>query len=234
MKAVIAVFLSAILFLGMASIGAAAVGKKSATPYIEKETFVHYAKSSNHSRPIWDDTEDDFKLTLGGVKWTSTINYEVNPAGSGLDAEVVRSTLETSSETWDAETSFELFAPPTITTATAIGYDGTNRVVWRALPPGVIAVCYRWYNRATKEIREFDIVFNTYYDWGILDPLNPDNTKMDLQNIATHELGHNGLNDLRPPKDWALTMYAYTDYGETHKRTLGVGDILGIQKLYGE
>lgn len=56
---------------------------------------------------------------------------------------------------------------------------------------------------------------------------------MDLQNIATHEFGHNGLGDLRPPKDQALTMYAYSSLEETIKKTLGAGDILGIQKLYG-
>jgi hypothetical protein len=52
--------------------------------------------------------------------------------------------------------------------------------------------------------------------------------------MATHEFGHNGLSDLRPPKDQELTMYAYSSLGEIKKRSLGTGDILGIQKLYGE
>ncbi|MFQ6051770.1 MAG: matrixin family metalloprotease [Candidatus Hydrothermarchaeota archaeon] len=202
-------------------------------PDIRKVTFVHYIKSSV-TKPTWDDTEDDFKLISGGVKWSHTISYEVNPAGSGLAPGVVKSALEASSETWDVETGFELFAPPSITANTSVGYDGKNRVVWEALDPGVIAVTHLWYDPATKEIVEFDTVFNINYNWGILDPENPDTTKMDLQNIATHEFGHNGLGDLRPPKDWALTMYAYSDLGETHKRTLGTGDILGIQTLYGE
>jgi hypothetical protein len=56
---------------------------------------------------------------------------------------------------------------------------------------------------------------------------------MDLKNIATHEFGHNGLNDLYMPPSIALTMYGYSGYGETDKQTLGTGDISGIQALYG-
>lgn len=225
-----------ILFVSLvlASLAATMIGMPVAAsqpttpPNIEKVTFVHYAKSSDHSKPIWDDTVEDFRLIAGGVKWFSTISYEVNPSGSGLDAELVMSTLAASSETWDSATSFELFAAPTITSETSVGSDNTNRIVWSALSPGVIAVAYLWYNPAMKQIVEFDMVFNTYYTWGTTGA----SEAMDLQNIATHEFGHNGLGDLRPPKDQELTMYAYSDLGETIKQDLGAGDILGIQKLY--
>lgn len=29
-------------------------------------------------------------------------------------------------------------------------------------------------------------------------------------------------------------MYGYAGYGETYKRTLGLGDILGLETVYGE
>lgn len=210
---------------------AANQSRKSVTapPEIEKITFVHHAKSG-HSKPTWDETQEDFRLIAGGVKWPTTMSYEVNPSGSGLGSELVRSTLEASSETWDDETLFELFALPTLTGETSVGYDETNRVVWGALDPGVIAVNYIWYRPSTKEIVESDTVFNDYYTWSTTGA----GGAMDLKNIATHEFGHNGLNDLRPPKDWALTMYAYSALGEVDKQSLGTGDILGIQKLYGE
>jgi len=168
---------------------------------------------------------------MGGVKWFNTISYEVNPDGSGLEnnPELVRSTLDASSETWDEETGFELFYTPSLTEDSLIGYDKINRIVWSDLDPGVTAVTHLYIDLRTKEIVEFDIVFNIYYGWSVSD----ENDKMDLQNIATHEFGHNGLDDLRPPKDWALTMYAYSSLGETQKRGLGNGDILGIQELYG-
>ncbi|MBA7643606.1 hypothetical protein ES703_51337 [subsurface metagenome] len=58
---------------------------------------------------------------------------------------------------------------------------------------------------------------------------------MDLQNIATHELGHSvGLGDLYDDVASEETMYGLSEYGETKKRTLYLGDIAGIQKLYGE
>ena len=57
---------------------------------------------------------------------------------------------------------------------------------------------------------------------------------MDVMDIMTHEFGHwCGLKDLYSDKDYWLTMYGYAGYGETYKRTLGLGDILGLQKVYG-
>jgi len=53
--------------------------------------------------------------------------------------------------------------------------------------------------------------------------------------VMTHELGHTlVLDDLRSPKDGALTMHAYTWLGDDFKRDLGTGDILGIEEIYGE
>ncbi|MCK4367642.1 MAG: matrixin family metalloprotease [Thermoplasmata archaeon] len=56
---------------------------------------------------------------------------------------------------------------------------------------------------------------------------------MDFENVATHELGHRvGLADLYNAKSSEQTMYGYADYGETKKRTLEAGDIVGVQALY--
>jgi predicted Zn-dependent protease len=77
---------------------------------------------------------------------------------------------------------------------------------------------------------DFEIVFNTQFAWGTDGTLSV----MDLQNIATHELGHGfGLADLYEDQWSEQTMYGYGSYGEIKKRTLESGDIAGIQKLYG-
>ncbi len=49
------------------------------TPILEKITFIHYVKSSGRSKPVWDDTVDKYKLLFGGIKWSTTMHYEVNP-----------------------------------------------------------------------------------------------------------------------------------------------------------
>ena len=75
-------------------------------------------------------------------------------------------------------------------------------------------------------------MFNTYYTCSTDEFCGEE--AMDLQNIVTHEFGHNGLNDLYMPPCTALTMYGYSDFGDIDKRSLGAGDISGIQELYGE
>ena len=60
---------------------------------------------------------------------------------------------------------------------------------------------------------------------------------MELQNIATHELGHGfelaDLNELTSPTQPLQTMFGYASPGETIKRDLASGDIAGIRALYG-
>lgn len=140
-------------------------------------------------------------------------------------------------DTWDTAITgdFELFDDELKINTT--GYfndtDGINRVTWADLGiSGIIAVNYFWFYTATKEMIESEVRFNSQYTWSVNDSCADD--AMDLQNVATHEFGHNGLNDLYMPPSIALTMqgWSYGD-GETDKRTLGTGDISGIQALYG-
>ncbi len=72
-------------------------------------------------------------------------------------------------------------------------------------------------------------------DWSTA--VNSGNNKIDLQSVATHELGHSiGMGDLYtlpstdPRKsDYAQVMNLY----DAPQRTLGNGDLTGAQKLYG-
>ena len=209
---------------------------------VEGYVFVHYAKDSDHSKPVWDDTEDIYKFLLGGIKWFEPMTYEVNPDGSGLTKRQVLAALSASLDTWDtaiAETplSFELFDDNLPTTKGGFNSgDRINRVTWDNLSEifgaNVIAVNYFWFNSTTKEMIESDVRFNTEFIWSVGEVCSGD--WMDLQSIATHEFGHNGLNDLYMSKSLALTMHGISyGYCETHKRDLGKGDISGIQALYG-
>jgi hypothetical protein len=96
---------------------------------------------------------------------------------------------------------------------------------------GVIAVTSIWYTRRGKQIVEFDILFDTDYTWGDA-TINPE--IMDLQNIATHELGHGvGLGDIYSDTCNKVTMYGYSWNGDIQKRDLEPADITGLQALYG-
>ena len=212
----------------------------SQSPY-EKIVFVHYHKDkgSNGAAVTCSDQVADYKfLTRPVVKWTSKVSYSVNPTNSKLDGNAVLSALSASSATWDSSTGFPLFNQPTSDSSAKPNLnsaDSKHTVSWEDLSTlgfsnNVIAVTYVWYNRYTGQIADFDMMMNTKYTWSV----SGDKSAMDVKNIATHELGHAvGLSDLYNNKDCGLTMYGYSGYGETMKQTLGKGDILGLQALYG-
>ena len=64
-----------------------------------------------------------------------------------------------------------------------------------------------------------------------VDPYDPEY----LGWVTLHEIGHAlGLDHPKGGGGIAcLTMYAYADFGETQKGTLGSGDVYGIRALYG-
>ncbi len=168
------------------------------------------------------------------LKWTSLpVNYLINPTNSQLNESFVATAVYNAAEEWDAHTTRELMNNYTIDyTATYGVQDYKNAISFGNYPTeGVIAVTSVWYNPATKEIVEFDIMFDTDWQWG---DATINTTVMDLQNIATHEFGHGiGLADVYDTACSEVTMYGYSDYGETEKRTLEQPDITGLQTLYG-
>ncbi len=200
---------------------------------IERVDFIHYAKPTAH--PSGPKAAACYKLM--GVKWKSLpVNYVINPSNpQGLSEQFVASTVSTGAETWDNATTAELF-----NNAYSVNYTAQygvqnfqNAIAFGNYPDSsVIAVTSVWFMRPGKQIVEFDMLFNTMYAWG--DSTTANSSVMDLQNIATHELGHSaGLDDIYSTSCSAVTMYGYSTYGETSKRTLEQPDITGLQQMYG-
>jgi predicted Zn-dependent protease len=175
-------------------------------------------------------------LSPSKVKWPSIASYVINPTNSqGLSEDFIKSAISQSAETWDSATSKEIANDNyTIDTTAVYGKrDGKNAIVFgdNYQDPNVIGVTSVWYNTKTSAILEFDMSFEEDFKWG---DASQDSSLMDLQNIATHELGHAfGMGDIYKDACSAVTMYGYSDYGEIEKRTLEQPDIKGLQTLYG-
>lgn len=200
---------------------------------LERVDFIHFKKAGKH------DGKPGAALCykLMGVKWnTLPAGYVINPSNpDSLSEGFVASAISTAAETWDGSTSAELFNNGySIDYSAQYGVqDYRNSIAFGSYrDSGVIAVTSIWYSKKTKEIKEFDILFNTYYPWGDA-TVNP--AVMDLENIATHELGHGiGLDDIYTASCSAVTMYGYSDNGDLEKRTLEAPDVTGLQKIYGQ
>jgi hypothetical protein len=179
--------------------------------------------------PPSDDSMTNPDYQLLGFYWHTTINYYINPSNSyGFKTTSVVNTITASANTWDTQTSTQVFNYKGTTTKTAGKRDRYNVVSWGRYQAGVIAVTYIWYSG--NQIIETDCRMNTYYRWS----LSGQSGRMDVQNIMTHEFGHwCGLADLYTDADYWLTMYGYSNYAIIYQRTLGVGDINGLQAVYG-
>jgi hypothetical protein len=226
----------ALLTLAAAGPGQGKRGANAGPPEIEMVTFVNIPYWTS---PPWyppAEETDTYRLVRGGIRWAGDeplvdcVVYTLD-APDGAFAAVTPAFGE-----WDGYTPASIYGSveeDSVTTPPGLTYDGENTACWGPIdgPGGAVAVTrfVFWVN--TKELIEFDIVFD------IADPWSTDGAEgtFDIQNVMTHELGHTlVLDDLRSPKDGALTMHAYTWSGDSVKRTLGSGDILGIQEIYGE
>ena len=214
-----------------------AVNPKQLEP-LEKITFIHYKDGT--AKIAGGAVKSPTCYKLMNVKWKSLpTSYVINPGSYGET--FVTNAISAAVGEWDSHTTATLFS----------GYDIDPYATWDDTPDkvdykneyvfgpysdsNVIAVTVVWYTRFGRQIVDYDVLFNTYFTWKDCSVTGTDcSTAMDLQNIATHETGHGiGLADIYTSSCSAVTMYGYSWYGETIKRTLEQPDITGLQKLYG-
>ncbi|MCW3992495.1 MAG: matrixin family metalloprotease [Candidatus Bathyarchaeota archaeon] len=242
------IFCTVLIISAFAPIIATAVAKKPGKEPRSKEkmVIVHYKKG--HAKPPGvgggkpPKESDLYKLLGKGVEWkTLSVDYVINPINpDGLPQSFLESAFKSSAGEWDDHMSLELIG----SNFTDSGADwdddvpdGRNEFVFgNYTEKNVIAVTIIWGYFSgppkSREITEFDILFDTDFTWG---DATVNQSVMDLQNIATHEIGHGlGLADLYDSSASEQTMYGYSTEGEIKKRDLNSGDIAGIQDLYGE
>ncbi len=185
-------------------------------------------------------TDQSRTYKYSGVHWEDPdVEYRVDQASSGMDPAAALSAVQAGFNTW--ETEFNPFGlpdmsiidyshnPSPVTNSGGPSLDGENSISWGKTPSGAIAVTYYWYYRAGKRLVETDMILSNELRWSTTGA----STAYDVQNIVTHEAGHTlVLLDLYNTKDSELTMYGYGSLGETKKRDLGIGDMLGVERIY--
>ena len=204
-------------------------GKGAKTPpEIGMVTFVNVPYWNT---PPWYPPEDDtdtYRLVRGGVQWDSgdiPVDCVVYTTGAPQGA---FNAITPAFAEWEEYTTniygtiFEDTSPPEVMNTISWGpIDGLG---------GAIAVTQFMFYVNTRKLIKFNIIFDEDEPWST----DESELSFDVQNVMTHELGHTlVLDDLRSPRDGALTMHAYTWPGDIIKRSLGSGDILGIQAIYG-
>lgn len=181
-----------------------------------------------------------------GARWRVTEPYLLDTTNlDGLSDQFVADRMDLSIDAWEEQVGFDIFGARgggIVDGADTIATDGKNEVMFGNITrAGTIAVTIVWglwrgpLNQ--RELVEFDLVFDDRdFQWGDAGPTSETQLGnihlMDLQNVATHEFGH--AAGLGHPSDACLeeTMYRFSQNGETKRRTLAAGDIIGINELY--
>jgi hypothetical protein len=102
----------------------------------------------------------------------------------------------------------------------------------RRYDPAAFAVTTVWHRKSTGEILDVDMEINEARGpyGNCPDTGCSGETRVDLQNVVTHELGH--YFGLAHSTDFEATMFASATAGEISKRDLGADDVAGICAIY--
>jgi len=218
---------------------------------VEAFAIVHKEKFKNAparvQRPAKIAGSTCYGYLANGAKWKIVESWIVNAANSSsLSGSFVLNTLNSDISKWEDATDgvvgngvgVNVIGNGSTTSAVLIADtitpDNLNEVYFGSIEdPDTIAVTVVWgiFSGPTfqRKLVEWDQIYNTAYGWSETGEVD----KMDFDSIGIHELGHSfGMDDLYTSSCSEQTMYGYASLGETKKRTLEVGDINGINKLY--
>jgi len=211
--------------------GERASARRAPPPGFAEQRFVDYAKSPTASAGLTVTTEgDDYSLFYGGARWFAGDNVQYAIEGTQPITNANKA-VTAGVATVDGFVTTRTFSRRDATSQTNPCTGLPNTIAWTAIdgPGKTVAATTFCFFLATKEIVGFDMIIDQSESWSI----GSTPTTLDVQNVATHEFGHAvGLAHVQSPLDVCLTMYPFVAFGEIQKRTLGLGDKLGMQALY--
>lgn len=175
-----------------------------------------------------------------GYRWSAPVSWRYNPAGQKVNG---AATVRAGADAWTGATAAcgrkvtsaaaERLAGTTTQAAgvTATGgcgaSSGTSVVGWGSLRAGTLAVTCVW-SRSGVAV-EVDQRYTTAQQWSASSTCS--GSRFDLRGVATHEWGHAfGLG--HTAQNSGLVMKPASTTCETAQRTLGLGDLVGIDALY--
>ena len=186
------------------------------------------------------------------IHWPSpNITYRINSSGTtDITGEGEFDAIEAAFDEWeDVSPATINFTRGSNTTHTLNASDGQNVLFWSTsedLPDlqsssGITLITY---NNTTDEITDVDIVFNDDYTWS-LDTFDMDSHILDVQSMATHEIGHllgidhtnveTGCPTMLTPADYRAGEFpCKTDVENFGMRSLAQDDKNAINYLYGD
>ncbi|MCB9557548.1 MAG: matrixin family metalloprotease [Deltaproteobacteria bacterium] len=111
------------------------------------------------------------------------------------------------------------------------GRDGTNTNVWLSGWPSnygssTLGITWTIFNPSSGDMIDADTEYNPNAPWAT----DGDRYSIDIQSVATHEIGHQLGLDHSVEK--AATMFRSTGQGDTSQRSLHSDDIAGVCALY--
>jgi matrixin/K319-like protein len=183
------------------------------------------------AQDLCGDGTNAYSFMTSGVKWkTFPVSFGVDATNSHMDISQANDAIRKVFSTYDA-----LINPGLMNFKVASFSSAQIKISWRPMDGqyGQLGYTSYSYRTDTKAILSATVAFDSR-DKFFASPTercSASGTSFDLQNIATHEIGH-ALN-LGHVSDKLQSMYPTSFAGETLKRSLGNGDKLGAKTLYG-
>lgn len=181
---------------------------------------------------ICGDETNAYSFITSGIKWrTFPVTFAVDPTNSHMDLTLAKNAIRKAFAVYDA------WINPTLTNfQESSTYSSAQiKINWRPMdgPYGQLGITSYSYRLDTKALTSASVSFDSGDKFYVsyTGSCSTSGSSFDVQNIATHELGH--AMNLGHVTDRLLSMYPTSYAGETLKRTLGKGDTLGIKTLYG-